>query len=235
MKSSINKLVVVFIACVVALNLGAQERPIKESFQNIELTINIDNQVVIPSIAYEYYFQVGKKGKLFIGPGIRMFGVSSSDDWRFAETNAPEDNFKNGDPNVNAFIADETRIAAVNLGVYFMYRINRFEVGLNTDVIGFTISESVSGTFENVNDGSLTRIDNVQAQPFVIFPFDGSYNTEIIWAGYQISERSLIKTGITFSDYKYEIPRDKLPGVEQQKNAYERIFTTVTIGYNYRL
>ncbi|WP_462252500.1 hypothetical protein [Ekhidna sp.] len=226
-----KKLVFVCYVCLISHGLLAQE---KKNFQNLEFTINIDDEVVIPSIAYEYYFQVGKKGKLFIGPGIRMFGVSSGDDWRFAQTNAPEDNFKDGDPNVNAFIADETRIAALNLGIYFLYRFKRFEVGLNTDLVGFTINESVSGTFENASNGSLTRVENVRAQQFVLFPFDGSYNTEIIWAGYQISERSLLKTGITFSDYKYEISKDKLPGVEQEKNAYERIFTTITIGYNYR-
>ena len=205
-----------------------------ESFQNLEVTLNIDNEVLIPSIAYERYFPIGQKGKFFMGPGIRMFGVSSNKDWRFAQTNAPEDNFKDGDPNVNAFIANETQIAAINLGVYFLYRINRFEIGLNTDLIGFTISESSSGDFEDVSEGTRTSLDNVSPQSFVIFPFDGSYNTEIIWVGYQLSEKSLIKTGIAFSDYKYEISRDKLPGVPQEKNAYERIFTTFTLGYNYR-
>lgn len=204
------------------------------SFNNLEFTINIDNEVVVPSLAYEYYFQVGKKRKLFIGPGVRVFGVSSGSSWRFAETNAPEDNFKDGDPNVNAFIADETRIAALNLGIYFLYKIKRFEIGANTDLVGFTVSKSVSGTFENAEDGSLTQVNDIKAQSVVLFPFDGSYNTEIIWFGYQLSEKSLIKTGITFSDYKYEIPNDRLPGINQPKNAYERIFTTFTLGYNYR-
>ena len=212
----------------------SQEGYLDGRFQNLEFTINVDDEVFIPSIAYEHYFSIGKKNKLFIGPGIRIFGISSSDNWRFAQTNAPGDNFKDGDENVNAFIADETRIAAINLGIYFLYQFSRFEIGLNTDLVGFTLSKSVSGNFETASDGSLTPVDDVSPQSFVLFPFDGSYNTEIIWFGYQISKKSQLKTGITFSDYKYEIPRDRLPTIEQEKNAYERIFTTFTLGYNYR-
>jgi len=214
--------------------LHGQDSKVNQSFNNLEFTINIDDEVVVPSFAYEHYFQVGKQAKFFIGPGIRLFGVSTNDRWRFAETNAPEDNFKDGGPNVNAFIADETGIAALNIGIYFLYRVNRFEIGLNTDLVGFTLSSGVSGNFENVSDGSLIRLEDVRPQPFVLFPFDGSYNTEIIWVGYQVSDKSLIKTGITFSDYKYEIDREKLPDINQPKNAYERIFTTFTLGYNYR-
>jgi hypothetical protein len=80
---------------------------------NLELTLNIDRDLVVPSIAYQQYFTFGAFENFLIGPGLRIFGISSGSNWRFAESNAPEDNFKDGDPNVNAFIADETRIATV--------------------------------------------------------------------------------------------------------------------------
>ncbi len=230
-----KKIIMTLICLSSAFIIHSQNAELQnDNFQNIEFTLNIDSDVIVPSIAYQYYFTLGKNNNFLIGPGLRLFGLSSGDSWRFAETNAPEDNFKDGDSEVNAFIADETRIATLSLGLYLAYRINKFEIGMNTDILGFSISKAVSGEFEDKNTGELIRINDIEAETLTLFPINGSYSTEIIWAGYRITQNSLIKIGITFIDNKYEVPNEKLPDLSLPKEKFERINTTFTIGYNQR-
>ena len=204
------------------------------NFHSLEFNLNADRQVVVPSLAYQYYFALGTRGNFLIGPGFRMYGISSGSNWRFAETNAPDDNFRDGDRTVNAFIADETRAAAFNLGIYMAYRIKRFEIGADTDILGFSTSKAVSGNFEVAGTGELIPVAGIRTETLTLFPINGTYNTGIIWAGWNMNKHSFFKVGITFVDVKYKVPREKLPEVNLPKEKFERIFTTISLGYAYR-
>ena len=206
-----------------------------ENYHNVEVTLNFGNEAFVPTLSYQYAFALGRNGNFIIGPGLRLFGISSNNSWRFAETNAPEDNFNDGDKNVNAFIADQTRIFGTSLGLYLAYRINKFEIGMNTDVIGFTISNSVSGNYEDINTGNRISVNNIKSERLILFPINGSYITEIFWAGYRFTHKSMLKLGITFADFKYNVPNEEVSGINIPEEKFERIFTTFTIGYSIKL
>ena len=205
----------------------------EKSYNNLDLSFNFSDLALVPAISYQRYFLLGEKRKFGVGPGLRLYGISSGSDWRFAETNAPEDNFNDGDPNVNAFIADQTRVASLNLGIYFNYRFSdKFEIGLNTDLIGLSFGGSSDGIFTVAETGEVFPVSNIEAESFVLFPVHGSYATEMIWFGYHVGNDFIIRLGFIFADFKYKIEDGIVPGVKE--NAYERIFNLASLGLSYR-
>ncbi|MCI4669581.1 MAG: hypothetical protein MRZ79_15710 [Bacteroidia bacterium] len=204
-----------------------------ENHHNIDLSLGLGSRTFSPAFSYNYNFALGKKGRLNIGPGLRLFTIGGNN-WRFAEENAPNGNNGDGDSEVNAFVAETNQMFGFNLGIYLKYEITDFlEIGINVDAIGLSFGNEQEGKLTVAENGETVQVTNVgYINPNTLFD-DGNVSNDMLWLGYRFKEKYLIRAGINFTGKMYRVGADQLPDRVESQN-YERISTLGFVGFSYK-
>lgn len=225
-------LFLVVASCFVAPRSARGEPPPRFE-QQLDASIGLGGTFV-PQISYQLHVRIlGNHSRLYVGAGVRLFGTSGSD-WRLASENAPRDNFLDGDPDVDAVFPEDVLIGSLNLGLYIRFAfLDRWEVGANTDLVGWSFGRRTSGNFVRGETQEVIPIADIDAKPLSIFPVSGSYNTEMGWVGFYVTDDLMVRAGFLFSDYKYEIPEDRVP--DARRDTFERIYPMGLLGLTYAL
>jgi len=229
MRASLSLMVV---GCLAFPSTAAGEVPSRVEHQ-LDASVGL-GRTVVPQIGYQLHLRVaGQRTRLYVGAGVRVFGTAGSD-WRLASENAPRDNFLDGDPDVDAVFPEDVLIGSLNLGFYLRLAfLGRWEVGANTDLLGWSFGRSTRGNFVRGGTGAVTPIADIRPKPLSVFPVSGSYNTEMGWVGFYVKPDLMVRAGFLFSDYKYEIPSESVPNA--RRDTFERIYPMGLVGLTYAL
>lgn len=209
-----KKLVVLFLICCTASAFA--------QVNEWQGTVAVGDSEAAISILYGHDWEFGARKQFAVGLGGRItsyFGANSI--YRTAPakltsgTTGPFVIFKPDiDENIDTLIIKSPQVNSINAFVNLRYSFSdKFHLGFNIDLIGFSFGASSRGTYINGTQGSM---DNAKPSAFnLLLTSDndlGSLNSEF-YGKYYINERWGIKAGAQFhfTEYKTDTNVQQFP------------------------
>ena len=207
----------------------SQKSPYKEK-NSFALTVNAGAGSFADALAWSHYHAIGKNKRFRIGYGARFTNFIGSD---MDYITAPA-KYTSGKTSIGALFATnieanidtvnfvKSQTNSLNAGIYFSYVLpywkNKFELGVNIDVLGFSFGGKQNAVYKN---------NTVSAKPtpfnlLLISDSDiGSLNSEW-YISFWVNKHLAVKTGyeFLFSEYTTESKVQHLPNSNETNDRF---------------
>ncbi len=184
----------------------------KSSTNSIDLGLAFGSSQGTFTGDYIHNWRPGKKQKFEVGIGGRLTTYVGSNQYY---STAPADItsgstgpgvfFKeNIVANMDTFLIAKPRVLAVNAMINLAYRLSeKFTLGFNIDVIGFSVGSEKTGNYINGSQGQITTGKPSPFNLLLVSDNDlGSLNSEF-YGKYKVNEKLSVKAGFQFLFTEY--------------------------------
>ncbi len=212
---------------LVATMSFTQQNKKEHTNQFIDLGLGLGSSQTSVSGSYIYNWNLGQKGKFFIGTGARFttyFGKNID------FTSAPS-SLASDDKKVDTLAAPKPSISALNVLINLGYNFSpKFQIGFNIDAVGFSFGPTGSPTYRGVKTNAKPTSGNI----LLVGNNDkGSLNSHF-YARYTFNKNWGASAG-----YEYlftELKTDtKVQTVPEQNDRFRNKSSHVYIGVSYKI
>jgi Outer membrane protein beta-barrel domain len=205
----------------------AQQNKKESTNQFIDIGLGLGSSQTSVSGSYIYNWNLGQKGKFFIGTGARFtsyFGKNIN------FTSAPS-NLASDDKNVDTLIAPKPSINALNVLINLGYNFSpKFQIGFNIDALGFSFGPTGSPTYRGAKTSAKPTSGNI----LLVGNNDkGSLNSHF-YARYTFNKNWGVSAG-----YEYlftELKTDtKVQTAPEQNDRFRNKSSEFYIGVSYKI
>ena len=197
-----------------------------------------------PALSYSHLWGIGKKGKFKIGTGLRFtyFTKGNAD---LITAPASLTSGKKGPQvlftesilsNFDTLKVAKVGVGYLNIPIHLQYNFsNKFEVGFNIDVIGFSFGSKQNGTFYASDSKSLNKsTQSAKPTPFNLLLVSdndlGSLNSEL-YARYWLNDKIGLRAGLSFQFVEYTT--DKKLTFENDRFRTKALLPMFAISYKF--
>jgi hypothetical protein len=216
-----------------------QKSPFKEG-NSFGVSVNAGPGTFADALSWSHYHPIGKSKLFRVGYGLRLSNFFGSD---LNYTTAPA-KYTSGKASIAALFADDIKrnidtvnfskaqTNSLNVGIYLAYVLpfgkNKFDLGINIDVLGFTFGSKQNAVYKN---------NNVSAKPtpfnlLLISDSDiGSLNSEW-YISYRATKHLAIKAGyeFLFSEYTTDNKIQRLPNSNELNDRFRFKSSMILLG-----
>lgn len=206
-------------------------------------TVGIGGSEATVSVLYGHDWEFGKRKQFAVGVGGRItsyFGANRIYRTAPAKLTSGETGllviFKPDiEANIDTLILKSPQVNSINAFVNLRYSFSdKFQVGFNIDLIGFSFGGSTRGTYINGAQGGM---DNAKPSSFnVLLTSDndlGSLNSEL-YAKYYLNDRWGLKAGAQFHFTEYTTD-SKIQQLPEPNDRFRRKSLLLALGVTYKL
>ena len=208
----------------------------KSSANSIDLGLAFGSSQGTFTGAYIHNWLLGKKHKFEVGVGGRLTTYIGANQYYSTApakltsgSTGPGVFFKeNITTNVDTFLIAKPRVLAVNAMINLGYRVTeKFTLGFNIDVIGFSAGSEKTGNYINGAQGQITTSKPSAFDLLLVSDNDlGSLNSEF-YGKYKVTERLSVKAGFQFlfTEYTTDLKVQKFPEPNDRFRNKSGLFT----------
>lgn len=178
----------------------------------IDLDLGVGKYQGNLSAAFIYQWRLGKNRKFGIGTGARLTSyLGKNQHYATApakltsgETGPQVLFIENITANMDTFLIKKARVNAMNIPVYLSYNVsNKFQLGFNIDLIGFSFGAKVSGSYINGSQGMNTDAKPTAFNALLISDNDIGTLNSALYGKYLLNEKIALKAGLQFLFTEY--------------------------------
>lgn len=174
------------------------------------------------SAAFIYEWRVGEKQKFGVGTGIRFTSYLGKNQYyatapaklTSGETGPQVLFIENIKANMDTFLVKTAQVNALNIPVYLSCKLSdRFLIGFNIDLIGFSFGAKVSGNYINGFQGMITDGKPTALNVLLISDNDLGTLNSALYGKYALREKIALKAGMQFlfTEYTTETKVQQFP------------------------
>lgn len=202
---------------LVFFSLQSHAQNVSKNYNTLDLSIAA-GKGFSPALSYARLWKIGKSNHFRIGLGARLTSFWASD---FEARTAPAKLTSGKESlaalfsediiaNIDTFKLSKVQTNALNATLYLQYSLSqKFEFGMNIDLLGFTFGGQQSGYFIANSLGNSVNGQKSAASPssfnaLLISDSDyGSLNSEL-YGRYWLNDRFGIRAGLSFQFVEYK-------------------------------
>jgi hypothetical protein len=214
-----------------------------KSQEVLDLNVAVGETQVSLAGSFLHDWQLGKQRKFSVGGGLRLTSYLGKNQYYItapasitSESTGPGVLFiENIEENIDTFLIQTPQVNSFNLFINLGFNFSdRFTVGFNIDVVGFSFGNEVQGNYINGSKGANLLASPTSFNVLLISDNDrGSLNSEL-YGRYFLSDRWGIKAGLSFlfTEYTTEYEVQQFP---EPNDRFRRKSLFFTAGVSYKL
>ncbi|MBC8109708.1 MAG: hypothetical protein H7Y04_01470 [Verrucomicrobia bacterium] len=224
----------------VSLNVFSQQ-----SNHLFEATVNVGNKQFASALSWNQQYGIGKSKRFKVGYGLRLsnyFGADQNYITAPAKYTSGKSSLaalftENIEVNLDTLFVPRPQLNFLNAAVYLTYSFfdERLDVGMNIDVIGFSVGSKRKGTF--VSDGR-TGIADAKPTTFNLLLISdsdlGSLNSEW-YLRFWFQKKWAVKAGyqFLFTEYTTDTKIQQLPNSNDTNDRFRNKSAMLMLGVTY--